>query len=479
MTSLWLTLDWSLTLMYERLVEFLQKKVFALKELNWNQRWQIIQKSKKFILISILKISALKYEKNNESFSLCIIKFEVFRFLKATHENHDHYAAALTLNFLIDKAYWLNRVKDVYNWCQICHACQMKAYRFIKVDVQSIQIFESMTMIEMNWLKFVTLVDLRIEVIYVLLIVDYFSRFVWAKVYQFHTATKIVNMFQNHIVSIFEMFATVYSDNDSHFMNKDVKELFREYKVMHYIDSITSSSFTKLLERAVQEMIEYLRIRSMKKENTFIWNTDVKDEMFFMNTKSVRIHEYFSLKLMLRYESQKLHFNIKLIAQLISESKRVQWMKKEEASAHQRQIYLALRNERRQMIRKLTSYVVYHHFKRNRVQWLLKAENLIIVRHHAVDNQRGRKLKSRWLKPRLLISLISSGNSKHVQELHGDEVAKRYHLNDILLYKERETFQMKGITFEPSLRGTRPMIINGRGSENPGARAVLLSIYPY
>ncbi len=140
---------WS-SLIYERLVEFLQKKVFALEELNQNWRWQIIWKSKKFILISILKISALKYKKNNESFSLCIIEFEVLRFLKATHENHDHYTAALTLNFLINRTYWLNRVKDVYNWCQICHACQMKAHRFIKVNVQLIQIFESMIMIKMN-----------------------------------------------------------------------------------------------------------------------------------------------------------------------------------------------------------------------------------------------------------------------------------------------------------------------------------------
>ena len=42
-------------------------------------------------------------------------------------------------------------------------------------------------------------------------------------------------------------------------------------------------------------------------------------------------------------------------------------MKIEETSAHQKQIYLALRNERKQMIRKLTSYVVYYYFKRNKV----------------------------------------------------------------------------------------------------------------
>ncbi len=205
----------------------------------------------------------------------------------------------------------------------------------------------------------------------------------------------------------------------------------------------------------------------------------MKDETFFMNTKSVRIHEYSSSELMLRYEPQKLHFDIKLIAQPITESKEIQRMEIEEASAHQRQIYLALRNERRQTARELTSYVAYHHSRRNRLQRLLKEGDLVIVRHHAVDNQRGRKLEPRWLGSRLLVKLTPSGNSGHMQELHGDGVTKRYHLNDILLYKERGTFQKEGMTFEPSPRGTRPMIINGRGSGNPGARAVLLSIYPY
>ncbi len=467
------------SLMYERLVEFLQKDIFALEELDRNRHWQIIRKSKRFILISTSEISALKYEKNNESFSLCIIEFEVLRFLKATHENHEHYAAALTLDFLIDRAYWSNRVKNVYNWCQFCHACQMKTHRSIKVNVQSIQIFELMTMMRMNWLRSVTFADLEIEVVYILLIVNYFSRFIWAKIYQFHTATKVVDMFQNHIVLIFEMFITVYSDNDSHFVNKDVRELFREHEVVHYTRLIISSSFIELLKRAIQEMIEYLRTKSVKKKNIFIWNADVKDEIFFMNTKSIRIHEYFSSKLILKYESQKLHFDIKLIIQSIIESKEVQRMKIEEASAHQRQIYLALRNERRQMIRELTSYVVYHHFKRNRVQRLFEAENLMIVRHHVVDNQRDRKLKSRWLRSRLLINLISSENSEHMQKLHEDEITKRYHLNDILLYKKREIFQKKEVTFESSFRETHSMMINERDTENSRSRAILLSIYSF
>ncbi len=91
--------------MYEKIVEYLQEEVFALKELNRNRRRQIIRKSKRYVLIKISKISALKYRENNEFMSLCLIEFEVSRFLRAAHENHDHYAVALTLDFLIERVY--------------------------------------------------------------------------------------------------------------------------------------------------------------------------------------------------------------------------------------------------------------------------------------------------------------------------------------------------------------------------------------
>ncbi len=146
--------EYRMSPMYEKIVEFLQKGIFALEGLDRNRRRQIIRKSKRFVLTTIPEIPALKYEENNGSFSLCIIEAEVPRFLKAAHEDHGHYAAALTLDFLIGRAYWPNRVKDVYSWCQTCHACQMKAHKPIKANVQPIQVFEPMAMVGMDWLDY-------------------------------------------------------------------------------------------------------------------------------------------------------------------------------------------------------------------------------------------------------------------------------------------------------------------------------------
>lgn len=66
-----------------------------------------------------------------------------------------------------------------------------------------------------------------------------------------------------------------------------------------------------------------------------------------------------------------------------------------------------------------------------------------------------------------------------MQKLHKDEVIKKYHLNDILLYKKREIFQKKEVTFELSLRETHSMMINERDIKNLRSRVILLSIYSF
>lgn len=61
-----------------------------------------------------------------------------------------------------------------------------------------------------------------------------------------------------------------------------------------------------------------------------------------------------------------------------------------------------------------------------------------MVRDMERDKAHGRKLKARWLPPRLLVEISSSGVSAYVKDLYNDQV-KRYHLNDLKVYCPRES----------------------------------------
>lgn len=140
--------------LYANVINHLEKGILSLEGLDRNRRRQIIRKAKRYVLSKDGNVPSLCYRESNEALSLCILDSEIERFLAAAHENHGHFAAELSLDFLIGRAYWPTRVSDLERWCgscHACHACQLKSKRPIKSGVQPIQVFEPMAMIGMDW----------------------------------------------------------------------------------------------------------------------------------------------------------------------------------------------------------------------------------------------------------------------------------------------------------------------------------------
>ena len=129
---------------------------------------------------------------------------KIIFFFKIAHENHDHYALTCIFDFLIAKIYWFNKIKNVKKWCRNCHVCQVKLRKLNKNVSFSIQNFESMNIINMNWLNSIFFVCSITKTKYVLIIMNYFTKFVWIKTYMFHTIFEIIDFMRKIIVSIFE-----------------------------------------------------------------------------------------------------------------------------------------------------------------------------------------------------------------------------------------------------------------------------------
>lgn len=75
--------------------------------------------------------------------------------------------------------------------------------------------------------------------------------------------------------------------------------------------------------------------------------------------------------------------------------------------------------------------------KETRAQWTKsQVGDLVLVRDFERNKHHGRKLDARWLGPRILTEITSSGVSGFVQELYGEKV-KKYHLDDLKTYCPR------------------------------------------
>lgn len=91
-----------------------------------------------------------------------------------------------------------------------------------------------------------------------------------------------------------------------------------------------------------------------------------------------------------------------------------------------------------------------------------------------MNGQKGRKLESKWLEPRLLNSLSLLGLIKTVKELYREVGTKKYHLNEIILYIKRKNFEIDKVkVFQLDIR-TSPAVIGEHKSGKPGAKALIL-----
>lgn len=94
-----------------------------------------------------------------------------------------------------------------------------------------------------------------------------------------------------------------------------------------------------LLDRAVQSMKSYLRGRCIEQASTEEWSIDIQKGVVFANTKSQKIHGYISAKLILGFSPRIKHFDVE------SEPPTETDLEIVDTTEHQKQIYMALRDE--------------------------------------------------------------------------------------------------------------------------------------
>ena len=98
--------------------------------------------------------------------------------------------------------------------------------------------------------------------IYILLIVDYVSKWVEATTYPINDATTVVGFIQRNILSIFRAPKTIISDKGSHFANKVFAKLMSKYGIKHMMGlayhpqsngqaEISNRDIKKILEKTV------------------------------------------------------------------------------------------------------------------------------------------------------------------------------------------------------------------------------------
>jgi hypothetical protein len=404
----------------------------------------------------------LLYREANGTKAPCMINDGIERILEHAHDGHGHYADAITLDRLIRGAYWPTWVQDDKTWCRSCPTCQLAGPRVRRGALQHIQGFAPLSMIGIDFLGLILPVCSQSQSKYILIAVDYFSRFIWAFPYRGCTMAEVANMLVNHLTPIFGWPKAIYSHNGSHFTGEEIKELFEMQGVTHYTAPITHPSSVGLVERNVQLMMSQLRKRSIDSGlQTPPWGTYVPESTASINTRLIRVHGYSPAQILLGYTPKLLHLDPPGEGHTAPVDKE----DLERLPAHQYRIAWSLRSKRRELAMwALVTHQMGTERGRPKPRYTPEPGDLVLVRDKIIDGQKGRKLEARWKGSRLVDRVSEHGLSATIRELYGEGVTRRYHVNDLKAYVKRNREDQRAEEDDQRRDQHEPTIQTGKGA---------------
>ena len=143
---------------------------------------------------------------------------------------------------------------------------------------------------------------------YVLIAIDYFSRFTWAGAYKFCTMTEVCYLLTQHIAPVFGWPKAIYTDNGSHFTGQEIRSIFDTHGVTHFTAPVTHPSSVGLVERNVQLMMSQIRKRSIDSGlSSPPWATFLTEATISINTRLMRVHGYSPANILMGYTPRLWH----------------------------------------------------------------------------------------------------------------------------------------------------------------------------
>ena len=185
----------------------------AIKNISSNKAKAIRRKSLSYRLTDQ---HLLYVEKGGET-AKCLLPEEVYDILAWAHNEHGHFSIVITLHKLKGQWYWPLRVSDVEAFCRTCHTCQMSGPQKKSTITQSIITFQLMLMVGMDFLGPITLICQATGSAYILMVVNYFTQFIWAKGYARADQAAVHDFWMGTIAPFFGFPSSIYMDNGTHF----------------------------------------------------------------------------------------------------------------------------------------------------------------------------------------------------------------------------------------------------------------------
>lgn len=235
--------------MYRRIVLFKLEGVRGLpdpaEDVGRNEMRAIAGKAGSFVLgeeADYEEAGRLFYRERDGRLAMCIVEEEIEKVLTEAHDVHGHFTHGITAGRLHSNNYWPSQNADIARWTASCKSCQRVAPIKKSGDIRPIIQLRPMDMWGMDNIGPINLPCAATGARYILIIVDYFSRFLFGRAVVEATMQSTMDAILNHVVPICGWPRSIYSDNGSHFTGGEMQTMLSNFGVTHFTPAISHPS---------------------------------------------------------------------------------------------------------------------------------------------------------------------------------------------------------------------------------------------
>ena len=243
---------------------------------------------RRYVLVNGVDPKLFYREKNGE-LATCVLEENVPKVLRDLHEGHGHFAARITLGRAHWKVYWPSRAQDIGRWVASCEACQRVSKIQKAGELRSVIQFKPLDMIGMDYEGPINPPCKATGNVYILIVVDYFSQFLWAVGIQKADQVSTIKALLEHVFPVVGWPLTVYTDNGSHFTRVVISRMWEDHSVMHFLSAISHPQSVGLSERCVQMLMGRIHLQCLSLGSSESWGHEIRNAVLAINTRCVQV----------------------------------------------------------------------------------------------------------------------------------------------------------------------------------------------
>ncbi|KAL9400967.1 hypothetical protein Peur_004816 [Populus x canadensis] len=176
-----------------------------------------------------------------------------------SHSCGGHFGAKRTAHKVLESGfYWPSIFKDAYHFCKSCEKCQKTGNITHKNQMPLTNILVS-EIFDVWGIDFMGPFPSSFGNLYILLAVDYVSKWIEAKATRTNDAKVVLDFVRTHIVDRFGIPKAIISDRGTHFCNRSMEALLRKYHVTHRTSTAyhpQTNGQTEISNRGIKSILE-------------------------------------------------------------------------------------------------------------------------------------------------------------------------------------------------------------------------------